>query len=204
MPRPTRAEPLAPEQRRRAIIEAVIPLLVARGGSVTTREMAAAAGVAEGTIFKVFPDKATLIHEAIKVSVDPARVQGQLGEIYEGAPLEVQVGEATRIIFEHYERTITLFMVLRDLPVEHKTPAQADKSFLADSTRAIHRSLTEIFERNRHLLTVEPDRAAAVLRALVFAGAHPFLGQEGGIEVAEIVSILLHGITAGARDQVVA
>ncbi|HUO45747.1 MAG TPA: helix-turn-helix domain-containing protein, partial [Acidimicrobiia bacterium] len=56
-----RAEPLAPEDRRQAIVEAVIPLLVERGASVTTREMAEAAGIAEGTIFRVFPDKCALI-----------------------------------------------------------------------------------------------------------------------------------------------
>ena len=64
-----RAEPLAPDDRRRAIVEAVIPLLVERGATATTRQMAEAAGIAEGTIFRVFPDKAALIHEAVRVSL---------------------------------------------------------------------------------------------------------------------------------------
>ena len=49
---------MAPEDRRKAILEALIPLLVEQGGDVTTKEIAEAAGIAEGTIFRVFPDKA--------------------------------------------------------------------------------------------------------------------------------------------------
>ena len=41
--------PLAPEDRRTAILAALIPLLVERGGDVTTKEIAQAAGIAEGT-----------------------------------------------------------------------------------------------------------------------------------------------------------
>ena len=56
-----RATPLAPEDRRTAILAAVIPLLVEKGGDVSTKEIAQAAGIAEGTIFRVFADKATLL-----------------------------------------------------------------------------------------------------------------------------------------------
>ena len=44
------------------IVDAVVPLLLEHGGDVTTRQIAEAAGIAEGTIFRVFPDKAALLH----------------------------------------------------------------------------------------------------------------------------------------------
>ena len=42
-------------------MEATLPLLRAHGLSITTRQIAEAAGVAEGTIFGVFPDKEALL-----------------------------------------------------------------------------------------------------------------------------------------------
>ena len=62
---------MSSDNRRRAIVEAITPLLIEHGGGVTTRQMAEAAGIAEGTIFRVFSDKCALIHEAIKSGMDP-------------------------------------------------------------------------------------------------------------------------------------
>ena len=59
-----RAAPMAPDDRRRAIVDAVVPLLLEHGGDVTTRQIAEAAGIAEGTIFRVFPDKPALLMAA--------------------------------------------------------------------------------------------------------------------------------------------
>ena len=45
---------MSSDNRRRAIVEAITPLLIEHGGGVTTRQMAEAAGIAEGTIFPSF------------------------------------------------------------------------------------------------------------------------------------------------------
>src|ERR1041384_328172 len=97
---PPRAAPLAPEDRRTAILDALIPLLVEKGGAVTTKEMAQAAGIAEGTIFRVFPDKASLLFAAAEEAINPAGGQ----EAFEAAMAEEDdlreriVVAATRIL----------------------------------------------------------------------------------------------------------
>jgi AcrR family transcriptional regulator len=56
------------EERRAAIIEAALPLFARKGfAATTTKEIAAAAGVSEGLIFRHFPSKAAL-YEAILAS----------------------------------------------------------------------------------------------------------------------------------------
>ena len=66
---------LPADERRAAIIDAVVPLLREYGEAVTCRQIADAAGIAEGTIFRVFADKDELLARRVRAAVDlaPAR-----------------------------------------------------------------------------------------------------------------------------------
>ena len=57
------------------IVEATLPLLLEHGEMVTTRQIAEAAGIAEGTIFRVFADKDELIAAVVEHAVDPAPLE---------------------------------------------------------------------------------------------------------------------------------
>jgi AcrR family transcriptional regulator len=203
IPKHTRAEPLAPDDRRRAIIEAVIPLLTAHGSAVTTKQMAEAAGIAEGTIFSVFPDKHALIHEAVRFSMDPAPVQKVLSEIHPDAPIEVQLAEAARILLERFEGVVALITALRTTPATDSKLALGPPSFVAEANAAINESLTELFTRHRDRLRIEPSRAAAAFRGLVFAGGHPMISRGEKLTVDEIVDVLLSGVVDPVVETVI-
>ena len=101
-----RAKPLSPEDRRTAILDAVIPLLVDRGAAVTTAEMAEAAGIAEGTIFRVFPDKNALLHAAIAKTLDPGPILAALEAVDADASLQDQLTAAAEILAARYELSL--------------------------------------------------------------------------------------------------
>jgi AcrR family transcriptional regulator len=187
--------PMEPEDRRRAIVDAVIPLLIERGAAVTTREMAEAAGIAEGTIFRVFPDKTALIREAVKMSVDPAPVQAELDQIYPEAPLDLQLAEAARILTQRFETVIALVGIVATLP-HGPTHQPGPPHFVAEANAAINESLAVIFERHQDRLRLKPARAANAFRGLLLAASHPTLAVTERLTIDEVVAVLLEGIAA--------
>jgi len=197
-----RAKPLPPADRRRAIVEAVIPLLLERGSALTSREMAEAAGVSEGTIFSVFPDKASVIIEAVKATIDPEPVQEGIAAVDPSAPLEAQLEAVADLLLDRSTRVGTLVGVLRTMqPADAGKPAGAHR-FVNDANTAIRSSLTGLLERHRDRLRVEPERAAVVFLGFISASAHPLMSPGDRPDATETVDILLHGIAAdpqGAR-----
>lgn len=195
-----RAQPLRPADRRQAIIEAVIPLLLEKGALVTSREMAEVADIAEGTIFGVFPDRRSVIIEAVKVSMNPAPVQDALAQIPQDLPIEQQFRMATEILLAQSTRIVTLVGVLHTVlsPNEGNTPRT--RRFIADSNAAIVSALTELFNRHADLLTVDPARAAVALRGFIFANTHPLISPEEPLSADEIVQMLMRGVVAPGRD----
>ena len=70
------------------IVEAMLPLLLEHGEMVTTRQIAEAAGIAEGTIFRVFADKDELIAAVVDPALDPEPLEQAFGAIDLGLPFE--------------------------------------------------------------------------------------------------------------------
>jgi AcrR family transcriptional regulator len=172
----------------------VTPLLLERGSVITSREMANAAGVSEGTIFSVFPDKASVIIEAVKVTMDPEPFRSAMAEIPANAPLQQQLESIATILLERSARVGTLVGVLRTMqPIGAEKPAGAHR-FVKESNAAILDVLTDRLECYRASLRVDPKRAAVAFLGFVFANAHPLMAPEEKPGPVEIVDMLLHGI----------
>ena len=189
-----RALPLAPEARRKSIIDAVIPLLLENGPNVTTAQIAEAAGIAEGTIFRVFPDKTSLLFEAVKASFDPAPELDQLARIERDLPLEVKLRKTAAILIKRSERVHALVSVLRSLPPpEHSAFHDAHKNAIGANSLLLW-GVTRVFQDHSSQLAVEPARAAAAFRGLLFAVSFP-LNDPAELMIAdEAIEVLLSGV----------
>jgi AcrR family transcriptional regulator len=185
---------MAAADRRHAILDVVIPLLIEKGSSVTTAEMAQAAGIAEGTIFRVFPDKSALIYEAVKVTMDPNPVAHAIRAIRPSAPMRTQFTKAARVLLDHFNRVIALAELLRSMPGPHDAGKCDVRRLITESSAVISKALTGLFERHGEALRVPPSTAVAALRGLIFASGHPLLSPRERLTVEEVVSILLSGI----------
>jgi len=186
-----RAAPLPPEERRAAIVAATIPLLIEHGAMVNTRQIAEAAGIAEGTIFRVFHDKEQLIDAAVEQAFDPGPTDDALRAIDRSLPLEARL-EAAAGIIQHRVSAIWRLMaaVGRTKPPESVHPP-GEPHRPPNST-----ALAELLEPDRDQLRRDPLTSAQLFRGLIFAASHPALADEP-LPPAEIVTLLLDGI----RDQ---
>lgn len=182
-----RAAALPPHERRAAIINATLPLLVAHGPELTTRQIAEAAGIAEGTIFRVFPDKDSLIAAVIEQATDPAPVDAALRTIDRSLPLTARLELAVEILQERFVEVGRLLMAVGT------TNAPNRRTGYGKPAPSAVEALAEVFLPDQVQLRREPLQAAQLLRGLSFAGVHPALAEEP-LTPAEVVSVFLDGI----------
>src|SRR5205807_338584 len=93
-----RAAALPPDERRSMIVAATLPLLLEHGDRVTSRQIAEAAGIAEGTIFRVFADKDEVIAAVIEAALDPEPLEAALAAIPAGPAFEDGLAAAVVLI----------------------------------------------------------------------------------------------------------
>ena len=88
MPTTTRrAAALAPDDRRAMLVATTLELVLESGADVSTRQIAEAAGVAEGTIFRVFDTKEELLRGRVGERLRSLRPDRGAGVRRRAAPL---------------------------------------------------------------------------------------------------------------------
>jgi AcrR family transcriptional regulator len=190
---------MAPDERRAALIAATIPLLNERGLDVSTRQIAEAAGVAEGTIFGVFRDKNLLVVTALTHALDPQPTLDELAAIDPALDLRLRMISAANRINERFTGNARLMAAARTLALGGADHEDARKR-MADTRERLLASLTAVIEPDADRLRRSPATVARLL--LLFCGANiygPF-GDPARFNGAEIVSLLLDGLLATTND----
>jgi AcrR family transcriptional regulator len=180
-----RASALPPDERRSMIVAATLPLLVEYGDRVTSKQIAEAAGIAEGTIFRAFADKDEVIAAVIESALDPEPLEAALAAIPDGLTFEANLAAAVVLI---QQRVIDIWRLVSSVGTRFH---EMTRRPMADSD-----ALVRIFEAHRAQITVEPIVAARLLRALTLSTTHPMLAGEPK-SPDELVHLFLHGVGGG-------
>lgn len=191
---PRRAAALSPEDRRAALIEATLPLVLTCGTEVSTRQIAEAAGVAEGTIFRVFPTKKDLLDAVLAHAFDPSTLLDGLRRVDLTTRLEDRMLAAVTLMQQRTRQIWHLLHALGSRPGADGTRPPGSEAQWAAVESLITDAVAALVEPDREHLRCGPLEAARRLRLVTLAASHPRLAGGETLSPGDIVSLLLDGI----------
>ena len=173
------------EDRQIQILDAVVPAVLEHGASITSRQLADAAGVAEGTLFRSFGDKESLLRALFDRASEVAYDLDELDDLAD-ATLETTVGALAGVLTMRFASIFQMAIALG--PVLLSEGHGDDPRF-----EQLRERIADILAEHADELAVAPLVAADALRTLTFAAATGW-GDRSAMDMSDVTGILLHGI----------
>lgn len=183
-----RATPMAIDDRRQALIDATLPLLLEHGRTVSTKQIAEAAGVAEGTIFRAFESKDELILATVESALDIDPFLDDLESVDTALALRPRLLDIVSRLQHRFEGMFALMTAMGMVG-----PPRAHKH-MEDGRKRADRILVSLVKPDADLLTCTPEELMHMLRLLTFSGTHPHLSDGRPLTAQQIVDTLLDGV----------
>jgi len=167
---------MSAEDRRQAIISATTDLVLEHGPEATTRQIADACGIAEGTLFRVFESKDDILAAVVEQLLDPRFVIDEIAALPPTDHAADTVRALVAVVEGSTTRIRSVMMALHNAQNEsdrRRNHGPRDKTKFFDDQVAIGRSMARVLAAHEGDLRVDPDTAATFIFTMVFAGNLP-------------------------------
>jgi AcrR family transcriptional regulator len=178
-------------------MDAVVPLLLQHGRAVTSRQIADAAGVAEGTVYSVFDDKEALIDAAVERHMEVTSIVEAVSTIPGDLSLDSTIEAIVELVQHRVREMFTLMAAIGfGPPHQHK----ARRMGRPDDDPVVP-LVVALLDPHRSELRIAPRRAANLIRLTTLSMTHPILSEGEAFTARDITDLLLHGITVAHRPE---
>jgi AcrR family transcriptional regulator len=193
-----RAPALSRDERREALVAATVPLVRDHGVGVTTAQIASAAGVAEGTIFRAFDSKDELLHAAVARAFDLSHLEAALAGVDPDLPLERRLEQAVGLVQAHLIGFVSLMgrLAASGAHQHHSQHAAEAHEQRRQASRRVHEAMLRVIGADAGRLSVGADRVVDVLGGAVLASIHPMSTDTSPFTPSDLVRVVLHGALA--------
>jgi AcrR family transcriptional regulator len=186
-----RARPLPPDERREAILDAVLPIIKEHGRNASTRQLAEAAGVAEGTLFRAFGDKDSLFDAVARRVLDPQPIVDSLRAIDPTLRVEQKLELILTRLRENFSGVFRIMASVH----EHGRPHPHRGAEVWIDT------LIEMLREHADELTAPVETVAYWLRLQAFAAEFPAFNTPHPFHTKELTRLISSGaVSSSAKD----
>lgn len=158
--------------------------------------------MAEGTIFRVFADKADLIGQAVVRSVSAEPTVARLRRIDPALDLEAKLVQVTTVLQQRLRHTFGLLQALGPPPGATDEGRRAFTRHMDEQNRLVTAAVAHVIDSDQDDLVLTPAQTVQLLATVTLGVSHPMLAHAGIVHLSDdpeaVVDLVLRGALAGA------